>query len=312
MSNELTELYRKFRPTKFKEIVGQPEAVKMLARMLKEDKVPHSILLTGDSGTGKSTIARILRTKLGCANMDCTEVNCAAVEGAIETVRGIQQRMHYKGMDGGCRVWILEEVQSLSRAGFAQQALLRLLEETPSHVYFFLCTTDPGKLIKAILTRCTEIKLKSLSDDDIKTVIRNVLEKEKAVVSDNVLAGLVDVAEGSARKALVVLHQIIGLEKEEDRLNAIQAGDSKRQGIELARALINPKSQWKDMAAILKGIDDDPEGLRHLVLSYAATVLLGGGPLAERAYYIINAFEGNFFDGKKASLIRACFEVMQK
>lgn len=312
MTTELVELYRKYRPTKFQEIVGQPEAVRELHRLVKEKRVPHCLLLTGESGVGKSTIARIMQKKLQCADADCVKINCATVEAPIETVRGIQQRMGLSPLSSPCRMWILEEVQSLSRAGFAQQALLDILEETPSHVYFILCTTNPEKLIKAIITRSTEIKLKPLNSDNLVTVLRSILEKEGKTVSDNVIERIVEVSDGSARKALVTLHQVLGLETEKEQLGAVLLSDSKRQAIELARALLNPKTQWKDIAEVLKGLDDDPEGLRHLVLAYASSVLLNGGKMAGRAYQILYAFEGNFYESKKAGLIRACYDIVGK
>lgn len=306
------ELYHKHRPATFKQVKGQPEAVKVLETMLREERLPHTILLTGPSGCGKTTIARILKKRLGCGDPDYVEVNCAVVEGAMETVRGIQSRMGLAPVSGPCRIWLLDECQSLSRASFAQQALLKMLEDTPRHVYFFLATTDPGKILPTIKTRCTEIRLNGLHAKSMEALVQEVVEKEEATVSEEVIDLLVEVADGSARKALVLLHQILGLADDEERLQAIQRSDSKRQAIELARALMNPRSKWAEVAKILKGIDEEPESLRHMVLAYATNVLLGGGKLAPQAAMVIQSFRDNFFDSKRAGLAIASWEVISQ
>lgn len=309
MTENGIELYKKYRPTKFSELVGQDEAVRMLVDLGKRNNIPHAILLTGPSGCGKSTTARILRTKLNCSKMDYTEINAADFRG-IDTVREIRQRMGLAPIAGNCRIYVMDEGHSL--VSLAQDSLLKLLEDTPQHVYFILCTTDPQKLKTTIRTRCTEIKFKNLNEQDSAKLVRNIAAKENIKLSDEVVKKLVDIAEGSARKLLVLLHAIAGMTIVEEQLAAIQDAAHERQGIELARLLIYPGGSFAKAAAIIKELNEEPETVRWIVLTYARKVLLDGGKLAPRAYDVINAFRDNFYDSKLAGLAAACYESFLK
>lgn len=310
------ELYLKHRPTMWKQVVGQPGAVATLEKLVKAKRVPHALLFCGSdsSGCGKTTLARITAIKMGCPPpmkpnelSDYMEQNCADARG-IDMIRDIRSRMSLNSLVSPCRVWVLDEVHKLT--GDAQSSLLKILEDTPRHVYFMLCTTESNKLLKTIVTRCTEIKCKPLTPRDVKQVVTNVLEAEKQEVSEEVMDRIAEVADGSARKALVLLHQVLQIEDEDGCLEAIQAADVKRQSVEVAQALLNPRCQWAEIAKVLKTVDEDAESIRHLVLGYMSKVVLGGGKLAGRAATIIYYFRNNFFDSKKAGLIMACWEVI--
>ncbi len=305
----MTELYKKHRPVKFSQIVGQPEAVRTLVDLGRRGEIPHAIMFSGPSGVGKTTMARILRRKLKCSDHDFREMNLADLRG-IDEVRKIRSRMQLAPMGGGkSRVWLLDEAHKLTSD--AQHAILKLLEDTPGHVYFILCTTEPRKLIKTIHTRCTEIRLESLGDDDMRKVLVDVLGKEGVSLTEDVTDKLVQAAEGSPRKALVLLHQVIGEEDEENQLEAIRKGDSSRDAIEVARALLKGV-RWPEMAGILKGIgslDENAESVRWLVLSYMSTVSLNNPRQAARACEIIQEFLFNFWDSKRAGLILACHDL---
>lgn len=299
------ELYRKHRPKDFDGIIGQPEAVKVLSRFVKDGKVPHAVLFSGPSGTGKTTLARILRKKLGCSSHDYAEVNAADSRG-IDSVRDIQNRMVLAPINGKCRVWCIDEAHRLT--GDAQSALLKTLEDTPNHVWFILCTTDPHKLLPTIKTRCTEIKLKQMSFREVHILLCNVLASEGIEIGDAEREKIAEIADGSARKALVILNQVIGLDLK-DRMDAIQKADTKRQAIELARILIDRDGTWAKCAAILKDLEDDPEQVRRLVLGYAQAVVIGGGPRANRGQLVLDIFKNDFYTSGKPGLVWACREV---
>lgn len=300
------ELNRKYRPKAFKSVVGQDQAVRVLTDFLESGRVPHAVLFAGPSGVGKTTLARIMARKLGCADEEFQEINAASARG-IDTVREVRQRMGLSPIFGKCRVYLWDEAAKLT--GDAQTGLLKMLEDTPRHVYFMLATTDPHKLIKTIHTRCTRIELKPLKEDHLKELVNQVLTKEGKEISPGVLSKLVTSAEGSARQVLTSLHKIIGLATPGEQLAALQADPESPQAIAIAQALMDNRTNWKTMASVLKSVDEEPETLRHMILGYASRTLLGG-KRNERAALILREFGGHFYDSKKAGLIAACYEIV--
>ena len=294
------------RPITFKQVVGQESACKQLIGMAKGDGIPHCLLFTGPSGCGKTTLARIVRKKLGCGDRDFLEINAANSRG-VDMVRGIQSRVGMVPIDGKCRVWLIDECHQLTAD--AQSAFLKLLEETPNHVYFMLATTHPEKLRAAVKTRCTEIKVRPLTDREIVGLVsRIVRDRTEGDIETEVAAKLAEVSEGSARKALVLLEQIIGIENADERLAVLQRVDAKQAAIEIARALMSKKG-WAAVAKIIKDCDEEPESIRWLILSYFTTVALGGGRGAERAVTIMEEFQDNYFDTKRAGLVLSCYRA---
>ena len=302
------ELYKKHRPARLKDVIGQDDAVRQLADWGRRGAVPHFLLFAGPSGVGKTTVARILRTKLGCGNTDYTEVNAANARG-IDMVRGIQSNLMMAPISGKCRFWTIDECHRLT--GEAQDSFLKMLEDTPDHVYFVLSTTNPQKLLKTIITRATELKFRLLSYKDLEQVISSVLEAEcLKPLSRDVMDRLVDAAEGSARKALVLLHAIIGLSEEDEQLDAIAKGDHKAQAIELARLLMKPGVSWPEVAKLLKNVDEEHESLRRMVLGYCRTMLLSGGKGVRRAAAVIDRFQDALYESGAAGLALACYDIV--
>lgn len=303
------ELYKKYRPRKLERIVGQDSCVKVLQSKLRTNKMPHALLFAGPSGCGKTTLARIISKELGCGKHDFTELNCADFRG-IEMVRDIRSRINQAPISGSCRVWVIDEAHKLT--GDAQNAFLRMLEDTPKHVYFMLATTDPQKLKKTIRTRCTEIVVKSLSDSDIKRLLSFVCIKEDIKISIKVIEKVIHHSEGSARKALVLLDQIMELEDTDGMIESIEATTVEKQTIELVKALLYKNTKWAKIAGMLKDLSkEEPESIRWQGLMYARAVLLSGSPQAGNAYIIIDAFREHWYDCKHAGLAAACWEIIK-
>lgn len=303
------ELHLEARPTTFKQVVGQPDACRQLVGLAKaEGGLPHCLLFTGPSGCGKTTLARIVRRRLRCGDRDFFEVNAAENRG-IDMVRGIQQRVGLAPLDGEARVWLIDECHQLTAD--AQGAFLKLLEEPPDHVYFMLATTHPEKLRKAIRTRCTEVKVRELTEDETVALVRQVAEDHADKELDDAVVGkLAEVAEGSARKALVLLQQVMNIGDPDKAVEVLQRSDSKLAAIEIARALMARK-KWADVAKLIKGVDEEPESLRWMILAYFSTVALGGGATADRAVAVMEEFQYNYFDTKRAGLIMSCYRATQ-
>ncbi len=307
----MTELYKQYRPKKLDELVGQSNIIRTIEGWGKPDQIPHALLLTGPSGCGKTTLARILRRMLRCSKGDFSELNTADFRG-IDMVRDVRSRVMLSPLGGGdSRVWLVDECHKLSVD--AQEAMLKLLEDPPPHVWFILATTEPNKLKATIRNRCTTLELKPLRDDDMERLLAGVCRKENIEELTDVMEKIVEVAEGSPRKALVLLDQVAGIEGEEAQLEAIAATESQREAIDLARLLMKPKAQWSEVSKLLnsiEGLEGQAEGIRRMLLAYHTKVLLGGGEKAGRAFDILSSFRDNFFDSGKAGLIAACYEIV--
>jgi len=303
-----TESYRKHRPRDFKDVAGQDSAVKTLAGYLENGKFPHAILFVGPSGTGKTTLASICANVLNCSDTDFTELDCASAKKPLDAVREIRETMGLAPMIGDCRVFCLEEVQALSRAKFAQEGLLRILEKAPKHAYFMLTTTDPQKLLKTVRSRCTPITLHALEEDDLDQIIARVLKLEKAKIKDVVKQKILDLCEGNGRNALVMLDSVLQHKSTADQLDALVDSDVQKAGVEIARALLARK-RWPVVAAIIRQVDEDPEALRRMILGYMSKVMLGGGKNSGFCNLIVQVFRDHWYDCGRAGLVASCYEV---
>jgi len=303
----MMELYRKYRPTRLKDVLGQPEAVNILRKKIKSESVPHAILFHGPPGTGKTTLARIIAKHVKCSDYDLQEKNTADYRG-IDSIREIRNSVNQAPMSGESRVWILDEVHKATND--AQNAMLKLLEEPPDHVYFILCTTDPQKLLSTILQRCTVIRLLPIPFEDIRDIVKNVCHQENIKLSKKVFERLIEYAEGSAREALQILDKIYQLEDEREQLDAIEKASVKTQAITIARMLLNTKTKWKQISPILKELEnEDAEQIRYMILGYGRAVLLSKD--TPRAFRMIESFRDNFYDSKFSGVVAACYEVIQ-
>lgn len=300
------ELYKKYRPSSLGKVIGQKSVVDSVNKMAEAGKIPHAILLHGPSGCGKTTIARIIKGLLDCSDHDFDEVNCANFRG-IDKVREIQARVGMSPLGGSTRVWLIDECHRLT--GEAQDAFLKLLEDPPKHVYFLLATTDPKKLTATVRNRCTSFEIKGVVESDLETLIKSVLKREKATMSDELIAAIAESADRSPRRCLVNLETALSCEDEETAMMSIKAPAVQEEGIMIARALFDSKTNWSTMAKVLRGVAEEPESLRWMVLAYA-TKLAKSGKDAARAVAIINAFRDNWYDCKEAGLVASCWEIV--
>lgn len=296
------EIYKRYRPKSLDRVVGNEDTVESLRTMLRRKRVPHTILFSGPSGCGKTTLARILATELKCHPMDVVELNCANTRG-IDTVRDIMSTMSLAPTGGEARVWILDECHQLAPA--AQQSTLKMLEDTPKHVYFFLCTTDPQKLLKTIRTRCTDMPVVSPGSEAMRKLLTRVLAKEQIELGKGVDEALEDME--SPRAMLVALDKIrhVPQKRQLSALKKLEEEDN--EAIELCRALLQ-KKDWPVVSKILRNLKGEPEQTRWAVLGYARAILLSKKD--PHAFFVIQAFEEPFFNSKDAGLARAAYEAL--
>jgi DNA polymerase III gamma/tau subunit len=306
------ELYRKYRPKKLADVVGQDSAVKIIEAKLSKKEWPHAVMFQGPSGCGKTTLARIIKTRLKCREHDFRELNCADIRG-IEAIRNIREEMPLSPLGGKCRIYLIDEAHKLTND--AQNAMLKMLEDTPDHVYFMLATSEPGKLIKAIQTRCLPIAVKAVGLKTLCELIASVIQKAFAPEEfppDDVIEKIAELADGSPRTALVLLDKIRHAENATESMEILEKSDVNKFVIDLCRTLINPSKTWKDTQEVLKAMEEEPETIRRRVLLYVNSILLGPNTRMHGiAYLIIQCFRDHVFDCGKAGISAACWEVKQ-
>jgi DNA polymerase-3 subunit gamma/tau len=192
----------------------------------------------------------------------------------------------------------------------AQNALLKALEDTPKHVYLILATTNPEKLLKTIKTRCSTYATEEIGPRAMAKLLEGVAEEEGADIPEDVIKQIANDSLGSARAGLVILDQIIDMDKADMLEAAARKAEEESEVIELCRALLAGAS-WSKISGILKGIQtQEEERVRRAVLGYCNAALLGKDN--PRAADIIDGFADNFFDSGKAGLTLACYEVVSK
>lgn len=300
-------LYLKHRPKELDAIRGNTEVVASLEGMLqKPETCPHSFLLHGDTGTGKTTIGRIIAKRLDCNGADLRELNSADFRG-IDTIREVRKQIQFKPLEGTNRAWIIDECHKLTND--AQNALLKMLEDTPQHVYFILCTTEPQKLLKTIKGRCSTFQLKALTEKEMFGLLRSVVKAEEENMPRTIFQQIYQDSFGLPRNALQILDQVLRVEPEQRLETAKRSAEKQSQSIELCRALIGNKS-WKTVQGILNGLkEQDAEGIRRHVIGYAQAVLLRGDN--PRAGLVLEEFIDPFYNSGFPHLVYACYSVIK-
>ncbi len=295
----------KYRPTTLDEVIGNVELLAVLSAMLEKEDKPHSILLHGPTGCGKTTIGRIIAKELGVSESDLKEVDSADFRG-IDTVREIRKQSQYKPLEGDYRVWIIDECHKMTND--AQNALLKILEDTPKHVYFILCTTDPQKLIPTIKGRCSQFQVKLLNEREMFKLLRLVVKAEDDNLPKTVYEQIILDSFGHPRNALQILEQVLAVESNLRLVTAQKAAEEISQSIELCRALIGQAS-WKKVSAILNGLKgQDPEGIRRHVLGYAQSILLKESN--DKAAQVIEEFYEPTYNIGFPGVVLACYSIV--
>ena len=226
----MESLYRKYRPLTFESVVGQQHIVSTLQHAVTEGRLSHAYLFCGPRGTGKTTMARILAKALLCqkahgdhgcmpdgtcpeceaiaegAHPDVYELDAASRTGVDSVREEIINSVNFAPVRGNYKVYIIDEVHMLTTQAF--NALLKTLEEPPSHVVFVLCTTDPQKLLDTILSRCQRFDFHRISNEDILARMRYVCEQEGFSYDEEALEIVAKHARGGMRDALSTLEQL--------------------------------------------------------------------------------------------------------
>jgi DNA polymerase III delta prime subunit len=232
----------------------------------------HTFLLTGPSGVGKTSLARIAAKVLGTNADGLMEIDGATFTG-IDDMRSIQEMIRYKPFASESRSIIVDECHSLS--GKAWESLLKSTEEPPDHVFWFFCTTQPGKVPATIKTRCVHTNLLPLPLESVEEVIDRVIAAEHIMIPDRVGTLIAKEANGSPRQALVFLAKVEGAKDYRTAATMLQRAAEGEPLIAFCRFLIGRKEYtWAKAIELLGALDkDNPESVRIMVCNYIAGAL---------------------------------------
>ncbi len=257
-------LYRKWRPQKFDDMVGQTAVTKTLKNAIIHHKTSHAYLFTGPRGTGKTSAAKIFAKAINCLNPqngepcnecllckgitegtigDVIEIDAASNNG-VEEIRDIRDKARYAPTQATYKVYIIDEVHMLSTGAF--NALLKTLEEPPKNVIFILATTEPHKIPATIISRTQRFDFRRITNDEIIQRLRYILEQEEIAYEEEALSVIARCANGGMRDALSLLDQVISFSDDKVSFEqAIQVSGSLTDDlmIEFVRLLTQQQAQ---------------------------------------------------------------------
>lgn len=305
-------LHTKYRPIKLSDVVGQDSVVRSLDRLISGG-LSRTLLFTGPSGVGKTTIARIVAAEVGCSPEEIRAgEHDAARNTGVDAMRSIYEMLDYRPIGGEKRALIIDECHRLS--GAAWDSMLKAIEEPPPWAHWFLCTTEPTKVPKTVVTRCVTYQLKLVRQSDLEKLLNRVVKAEGIkLASDRIVALCARESDGSPRQALVNLAACSGAGSASEARELLRSADKSPEAVELARALLRG-ARWAEVQGLLRGLaDTSPESVRHVVRAYVTKAVLGASSdrAAGRGMSILDAFSDpcNPQDGM-SPIVLACGRVV--
>lgn len=264
-------LYRKYRPKKFDDVIGQKVTVEILKNSIINNKISHAYLFNGPRGTGKTSVAKIFARSVNCLNnkngnacdscdlckkiqendVDIIEIDAASNNG-VEEIREIRSKVKLLPAVAKYKVYIIDEVHMLSTGAF--NALLKTLEEPPSHVIFILATTEIHKIPLTILSRCQRFDFNKVNSEEMFAKLKQICNFEKKDISDNILKLIVKLSDGGCRDAINLLDQVLSLSSEnitEDEIYDMQGIIAEDKVIDLLNTILE-----NDIIGGMKSLDN--------------------------------------------------------
>ncbi len=293
-------LYRKYRSKSLDEVVGQEHITKTLAGSIKAGRINHAYLFTGPRGTGKTSVARILAHEInklpydGSTKLDIIEID-AASNRRIDDIRELREKVHISPVNSAYKVYIIDEVHMLTGESF--NALLKTLEEPPSHVVFILATTEAHKLPATIISRTQRFSFRSISPESAKKHLKEIAKKENIKVSDDAMSLIVEHGNGSLRDSTGLLDQLSNIKggniETEDVVQLVGLAPQK-QLQNLTDAVLG--GDLKTVASLLQQLEMDGANINSLIVQLSRFLAIKAKEKPE-LYQLVD----NLLDISKAS-----------
>lgn len=276
-----TALYRRYRPGTFDEMAGQAHVVKILKNQIKTGNTAHAYLFCGTRGTGKTSAARIFAKGVNCLSegekpcgecencvsiqngtfFDVIEIDAASNNG-VDNIRELRESVKYPPAAGLCKVYIIDEVHMLSQGAF--NALLKTLEEPPSHVIFILATTEPHKLPATILSRCLRLDFRRVPEKEVGHKLRQICDELEIEYDESALSLIASAGDGSVRDSLSILEQCIPAgEQELTRKGVVEVLGTAGEDAFIEITQMVSESRTTDALLLIDRISEEGKDLRQ-------------------------------------------------
>jgi DNA polymerase-3 subunit gamma/tau len=313
-------LYQKYRPTTFDEVFGQDEAVKVMKSIVEmpKEKRPHVFLFGGASGCGKTTLAKVFARAIG---VDPDTMNFqtldASKDRSIERIRELYDKLYIRpmGTKAEGRIFLLDEAHQLLKP--AQEALLKMCEDTPSSAYIIFATTEPDALGKALRSRCKTITIKPMTEKAIYQNLQRVATAEGININNEDLQKIAKHSDNSARVSLQILETYTLNGCNIDKAISMNGGtgdEMKADTITLCRAIVSRSDDWSMVVDFCSKYKGQSEPIRQAILGYLKACLLKARNRTERVRFasLMECFLEPHYSCSDAALvyqIATAFEV---
>ncbi len=328
MNDKYLPFFRKYRPQKFSDLIGQESLVKALTNAIELKRIANAYLFCGPRGTGKTSSARIFAKSLNCAEgisvepcqkcascvditnasgLDVIEIDAASNRG-IDDAKELISQVQYAPINGRYKIFIIDEVHMLSKDAF--NALLKTFEEPPANVIFILATTEPHKVLETIVSRCQRYDFRRITIDDIVKKLKEVAELEKIKITDDALFEIAKSSNGGMRDSLALLDQVavLGLKEEitREEIEALVGKVSFRPMFELVRAMLSSDTvSALSIASELLKKGSEPRNLTDNLIDFLKNAIIvksAANPdivssfttLVKQDIELLNAADGDF------------------